>query len=213
MKHRILNLLVALISINLCAQSPDAELVVESFETYKNAILNDKGELAADHVDSRTMQYYTSILEKIRTADSSVVKALGIIDKITLLSVRHRAPKEELLTFDGRGLFVFAIEAGMVGKNSVMKNTLGDVTINGEFAKAVFLSSGRETPFYFHFYKEDSKWKIDLTSLFPMGATALNKIIEDSGEDENDFILYLLEMVSGTEPEPSIWHPIVDKKG
>lgn len=209
MKRLLPILITLLISIQSFSQDTDNALVLESFGIYKNAILNDKGELAADYVDSRTIKYYSDILIKIKTADSIEVNSMGIIDKLTVLSVRHRTPPEEILSFNGRDLFVYAIKSGMVGKNSVMDSSLGEVKVNGDFAKAEFISNGQKTPFYFHFYRENNIWKLDITNIFSLGAISLHKVIENSGETENNFIINILELVSGNKPTHKIWQPII----
>lgn len=209
MKHTIKFLIVFLISINVFSQNSESESVLKSFEKYKNAVLNDKGKIAADYVDSRTMKYYSDVLEKVKTADSTEVSAMGIIEKLTVLSIRHRASKKEIISFNGRSFFEYAITSGIVGKNSVMKSTLGEINTNGNFATAELFINERKTPFYFHFYKEDNIWKMDITNLFSLAVFTLNKTIADSGKSENDFILNILEVMNGKKPTDEIWKPII----
>jgi|TARA_R110002049_G_scaffold234976_2_gene408265 hypothetical protein len=208
MRKIITLILLIFISINSFSQS-DKELVLKSFDNYKNAILTDKGKLAADFVDSRTMNYYSTVLNKVKMADSLEIDTMGIIDKLTVLTMRHRVSKKDLLSFNGKDLFVYAIDNGMVGKNSVVNAELGDVITNGDFSKAEFVVNGQKTPFFFHFYREDKIWKIDITHLFSLGTMAFKKMVEDSGETENHFITNILEVLTGKKPSENIWKPII----
>jgi hypothetical protein len=140
----------------------EEKLVRESFNSYKTSILNDKGEKAVDFVDSKTISYYNEILETTKKADSLTVNSLGILDKLMVISIRYRTSKRDILSFNGKELLIYAIKEGMVGKNSVMNTEIGDVEIDGNFAKGQLISKGQKTPFYFHFYKESNIWKIDL---------------------------------------------------
>jgi TonB family protein len=204
--------------INFTLDSPTKEVIAlevpkikESFENYKAAILNDKGKEAIKFVSSQTISYYNFILNQIKFADSTEISALDFIHKMTILSVRHRASKKQIRSFDGKKLLIFAIDEGMVGKASVLDNTIGNVTIEGDVAKGQFVTNGKETPLYFHFHKEDEAWKIDLTSIFPSAKLAFDQIIEDSGMEENDYLLLILEMVSGKKPKMTIWQPVLKK--
>ncbi|UZO79763.1 hypothetical protein NBT05_12470 [Aquimarina sp. ERC-38] len=208
MRKIITLILLIFISINSYSQS-DKELILESFDNYKNAILTDKGKLAADFVDSRTMNYYSTVLDKVKMADSLEIDTMGIIDKLTVLTMRHRVSKKDLLSFNGKDLFVYAIDNGMVGKNSVVNAELGDVVTNGDFSKAEFVVNGQKTPFFFHFYRENKIWKVDITHLFLLGTIAFKKMVEDSGETENDFITNILEVLTGKKPSENIWKPII----
>ncbi len=200
-----------LIASPIHSQDNEIKSIKTVFEDYKSAILNDRGEEAANYVDSRTIQYYIDMLEIIKVGDSSSIEKLNILDKVTVFSVRHRADKSDIMPLDGKGLFIYAIKQGMVGKNSVVNSSVGEIIIKDNFAQGQFVVGGDSAPFYFHFYKEDGKWKIDLTQLFSVGMGALKKMAEDSGQQENDFIFTLLEMLTGKQPGLEIWVPFANR--
>lgn len=210
MKRALLFVSIAIITfLPGQAQKSEEKLVRKTFESYKDCILKDKGDEAANYVDSRTIKYYAGILEKTRTADSLETDALDIMDKLMVLLIRHRVTKEEILSFDGKSLFVHAIKEGMVGKNSVSNNEVGDINIEGEFAKGQLMVHGQKAPFYYHFYKEEGTWKIDLTSIMSIGTMAFKKMQEDSEMSENEYLMMLIEMSTGKKPATDIWQNII----
>jgi len=206
-KISILFFLIIILS-SCSGQKKEAKLVRESFDNYKYAILNDKGEEAVKYVDSRTISYYSEMLNNTKNGDSLILNSLGLVDKFMVLAIRHRTPKEKILSFNGEDLLVYAVKEGMVGKNSVANNAIGDVEIDGDFAKGQLVSNVEEYPFYFHFYKENGAWKIDLTSSLSFGTLAFKKMIEESGVEENEYLFILLEMLNGKKPGNEIWQPI-----
>lgn len=58
----VLTILFTLI-VTLSGQNNEENSVRNAFDSYKTAILNDKGEEAVNYVDSRTIQYYTDMLD------------------------------------------------------------------------------------------------------------------------------------------------------
>ncbi len=210
MKVILSSLLLSLLIIIPCiGQEKEDELVRESFNNYKTSILNDNGNVAVKFVDSKTISYYNEILETTKKADSLTLNSLGILDKLMVISIRYRTSKEDILSFNGTELLIYAIREGMVGKNSVMNTEIGSVEIDGNFAKGEFISNGRKAPFFFHFYKENNNWKVNLTSIFPVSRMAFKKIVKDSGEEENEYLLQLLELITGKKPLNEIWKPIM----
>jgi hypothetical protein len=207
---KTINILVLLLFLTTSCngRKKEEKLVREAFDNYKSAILNDKGEEAVKFVDSRTIKYYSDILELVKNADSTQVTSLSLLDKLTVFSIRHRTPKEDILSFDGKGLLVYAIKSGMVGKNSVANNSIGEITIDNNFAKGQFIANGQKAPFYFHFYKEEGQWKIDLTSIFSVSTMAFKKMVDDSGQNENEYLFSLLEMLTGKKPGQEIWDKV-----
>ncbi len=205
---RILGVLFLLFTVQLTyAQKSQEKLVKKSFDNYKNSILNDKGEEAIKYIDSRTMKYYSDMLELVKTADSAKVESLSILDKLMVFSIRHRTSKNDILSFDSNSLLVYAIKSGMVGKSSVANNSIGEVLIENDFAKGQFIVNGQKAPFYVHFYKEEGLWKIDLTSLFTVSTNAFKAMVDVSGENQNDYLFSILEMLTGKKPGAEIWQP------
>ncbi len=96
----------------------------------------------------------------------------------------------------------------MVGKTSVVNNSVGDITIEKNFAKGKLLVQGKETPVFFHFYKENEGWKLNLTELFNLGNISLKQMIEDSGKPENEYLIEILSLLSGKDLSNEIWHPV-----
>ncbi|MBK8491067.1 MAG: hypothetical protein IPL49_09290 [Saprospirales bacterium] len=189
-------------------QKAEKEKISALFEKYNEALLQDNGEEAVNYVDSRTLKYYSEALEKVIHADRAAIEAMSFLDKLMVLIIRHKATREEILSFTGRSLFVYAVDEGMAGKNSIPNNSLGRIKVVGDFANARALSRGRRTPVHYHFYKEDGEWKIDLTSVFPVSGLAFKKLVEKSGQEENAFLFMLLEMVTGKKPGEEIWEKI-----
>lgn len=206
--QRILILFLLLASPFANAQKKQEKRVRAAFENYKSAILNENGEEAVHYLDSRTIAYYKNILSLVKTADSTQAETLSFQDKFMVLTIRHRATREEILEFDGTSLIVYCIDKGMIGKSSVSSNSIGEVTINGDFASGAFLSNGQSTPFAFDFYREEKQWKIDLTSLFLVADLAFKQVIAKSGMPENEFLFSILESLSGTKPGPEVWLPV-----
>ncbi|MBO9613031.1 MAG: hypothetical protein J7619_10070 [Dyadobacter sp.] len=190
------------------AQQTEEKQVRKTFEDYKSAILNDKGEEAAGLVDTKTINYYGDILEKVKTADSLKVDGLSLMDKLMVLIVRHRIPKEEIMTTNGRQLLVTAIKMGMVGKSSVINNEVGVVKVNGNFASGELLVRGQKTPLAFEFNKENGAWKLDLTAAFPAAQAAFQHLVKESGQPENEYLLSLVELSSGKEATREVWLPV-----
>lgn len=52
------------------------------------------------------------------------------------------------------------------------------------------------------------KISLVLASLFPVSEVAIKKMVDDSGQNENEFIFSILKMLTGREPGPEIWQPV-----
>src|SRR5688500_12855175 len=143
------------------AQNRDAEAGRQAFDNYKSAILNDQGDVALNYIDSRTKKFYRVMLHAARDSDSATVAAMSLLDRITIFSVRHRAGREEIVGMTGDDLFVYAVKNGMVAKNGVVRNSIGKVTIDKDFATGQIVIDGRPTPLVFNFYVKAGQWKLD----------------------------------------------------
>jgi hypothetical protein len=191
-----------------CDNSREKQLVSEAFEKYKNSVLNDKGEEAVNYVDNKTLEHYQHILDLVKAADSLELEKSTLLDKFFVIAIRHTTEKEILLKMTGKDLFVHAINKGMVGKESVVNATIGDVEISKDFAVGEFQSGGKNTGVKMHFHKQSNVWKVDLTSLFSFSNIAFEKMIKETGMSENVFLLRVLEEVYEKEADASVWNAI-----
>ncbi len=191
------------------AQSAEQNLVKKAFTNYKTAILNNNGKKAFYCVDSNTYFYFEKMQAFAKTADSVTIDGLNIIDKIMVLSLRHRVEAKDLLTWNTQQIFEFAVNSGMVGKNSVATFTPSKVTIDKKFAKLELLASGKKNPNIFHLYKQNNAWKLDLTSIMAAGAIAFRQMLIDAGKNENEVIIQLLNALEQKSVSPTIWLPLI----
>jgi len=209
MKKALVFFLALAVLTSVCQSQTQAEAEVRSaFERYKDAILHDRGEEAAGYLDKTTLEYYGAILNKVKTADSSEVEKMALMDKIVVFAIRHIATPKEILSFDARGLVVFAISKGLVGKNSMVFVTLGDVVVDGNSARVQTISRGKVSTLYLQLNKEDGIWKVDITTLFAAANVAFRTLVDTSGREENEFLFSLLEMMTQVKPSAAIWNTI-----
>jgi hypothetical protein len=83
--------------------------------------------------------------------------------------------------------------------------------IKSDTATTKIKKNGQIAPFGFTFRKENNQWKLDLTSIFPVSQIAFQQAIEESGMSEDEFVFYLVEAVSESKVEESVWNPILKK--
>ena len=95
----------------------------------------------------------------------------------------------------------------MIGKSSVQRNRIGEVKLNGDMAKGQIVSGEQITPVYFDFNKEKGVWKIDLTSVFSLGTIGFKQVLKKSGLKENEYLMQVLEQMTGKKPSTKIWNP------
>lgn len=207
MKRYLIFPFISLAVISLSAQGVKDD-VRASFEHYKTAIMSDDGPEAIKYVDQRTLDYYGRILQSSLVDDSVTVDRMDLLDKLMVLSLRYRTPKEKLLSFNGSEILIYAIESGMVGKNSVMGNTIGEVTLGEAKTEGQLVVNGNPTPVNLDFYKEADGWKVDITSIFDLSETAFRQMVDESGQSENEFLQLVLDMVGGGKPFNPIWNPV-----
>jgi hypothetical protein len=191
-----------------CSKEDDRFAVVRAFEGYKSAILNDDGEMAYSLVDENTKRWYDESLSNAISLTRDEIMALGTLDKMQVILVRHRIPARELLQMTGEDLFKYAVNNGWVGKNSVSGLQIGQIQITDNFATAAAKSNGEITPLSFHFYRQENRWRIDITEINKWGEAAFSSQIEESGESEIDYIFRLIQIVSGKPVQGNIWNPL-----
>jgi hypothetical protein len=185
----------------------EEELVRRAFLTYKGAILQKQGQVAVSLVNRDTLGYYARMKAVALEGQEKEVRRLTPMNKIMVLSLRHRVPTSDLRLMTPEEVFTYAVNQGWIGKNSVLDSDIGRPQVFGDDASAEYVKGGKPTPLKYRFTKEDGKWKIDLTALMPVADQAMSMLIKQEGLDEDTFIVSLIESVSGKKVLPTIWLP------
>ena len=190
--------------------SPDeAGSVRACFDGYKQAILDRDGMKAVAFVDKNTLDYYRKMRDLSLRGNRETVGALSSINKLMVLSIRHRVPLESLQQMTPESLFAHAVDEGWIGKQSVINNELGDIAVSGASATGVHISAKKETLIKWVFRKEDDRWRMDLTSMITVADQAMKHVIRQSGLSEDEFLTNILESVSGKKVADTAWEPMI----
>jgi hypothetical protein len=209
-RHQMKKIVTVILFLNLSfavtAQTNEEEIIKENFNNYRTYLLQSKGKEAVKFLDSRSINYYETILEHLKNADSLKVESLPLMDKFMVFGIRKMVPKEDILKFDGKALLVYAIDNGMIDNSSARNTGIGEVTVEDHFAKGQLIVNGNATPHFLHFYNEEGQWKYDLTSLFPIGTPYLEKMVETLGEKGIAKIIQNLDTLNYQNQD--IWEPV-----
>lgn len=191
-------------------EASPTEGVSECFYSYKTAILSQDGEAAVSQLSQGTIDEYQKYIDLALTAKREDIESLSFMNRMQVLFMRHRVPVETLKSLDGRTSLIYAVDRDWIGKNGVIRTTIGHVDSSDGRATAEVLIGGEETTARFQFIKEDSGWKFDLRAILIASNIQMKDAAERVGKTENEFIFMLAESVSGKAVDDSIWSPPMD---
>ncbi len=191
-------------------QNKADKCIKKSFSIYRNALMEQNGKKATKRVAKNTIDYYGKMLHHARFSDSLTVNNLPLMDKLMILSFRNRVPVNKLLQISAKQSVVYAIDEGMVGKESLADLSLGEITIINKKAEAQLVLNNDPVPINFVFYKECMRWKIDLTAFFPVATLAIQQTIKDLEMSENELVEFIVQLVEPYQLNPNIWKPVAN---
>ncbi|HEY9548921.1 MAG TPA: hypothetical protein VIR45_05420 [Kiloniellaceae bacterium] len=188
------------------AASVDA--VKESFRAYKMAILQSDGAAAARAVTQDSHVYFKGLADQALTLDRDGLHGIHLSDRIYALLLRHTLQPAALEGMSGGEVVAYAVGAGWIGREGANRLELGDYRIEGDAASGTILHpDGSATEFTIAFAQEEGRWRLDLVALMELTRAACEYSQQQSGLSEDDFVLAMLEHVSGRKPGPDIWSP------
>jgi hypothetical protein len=202
----------AVFAVALCATAHPEDVekaaISKCFQSYKQSILEGNGRDALQNVDDKSVEYYADMLELARHGGKDEIKKYGIVDQMIILRIRLEFSPDTIMALNAEKLFIYGVDNGWIGENSVLELSIGEITVLDSTAKAQMVTRGVTVPIYFHFSKEDGEWKFSLRNVIVMAEDIIRDIHKKSGRTEEDFIFYLLEYTSGKEVSDDIWLPV-----
>lgn len=198
----------ALLGAMLTTQAAERDDVQMAFDGYKSAILTMDGARAAELVSERTIEEYQNYVDWARSADRKTLESLSLINRFQVIILRHRIPARELGELNGRTAFIYAVDRDWIGKNGVIRTTLGAIDTSDGRATAEVLIGGQKTPNRFQFIKEQKQWRFDLITVMWDANSAFQALAKQQGISEEELIFSLVETVSGKKVPETIWNPV-----
>lgn len=188
--------------------SADVQGVQQVFGAYKQSILSNHGSTSVKHIAQRTLDEYQQYVDWALRAERDTLERLSPISKMQVLLMRHLIPQNEWNNMSGEKAFIYAVDNDWIGAQQVTATTIRNIQISGATATAAVFIGNKKTPHRFHFIKENGSWKYDLTPTMHGSDRVLKSQIAQSGLTENDFMLRMIEGISGVKVTDAIWEPI-----
>lgn len=190
------------------ALADDTTDVQAAFSGYRAAILAGEGKTAIEYLSNSTFEYYDQMRSVALDGDRAAVQGLSLINQMQVLMLRLRVPMERLVSMTPRELVAHAVDAGWIGKNSVLATQPGRVLVEKDLAVLHPLVNGQEAAHVFRFYRESGRWRLDLISTIQQANAALQLAAKQAGIKDSEFILALLESALGQKIGPEAWDPL-----
>ena len=209
MKKLILSIVLISSLLTSCSGLGEEKRILDTFEGYKRALLDQNGLLSVDFVTKETIALYQQYLDWAKTATGEELAKLSLINQIQVILIRHSCPQDVVLELDGKGIFIYAVDRGWIDSRIVVNAGLTDVTISANKAHGFIVQNGVKTAEKFHFIKQDGKWRFDLSRIISEANSLLAKMVKESGMTEKQFIISCSKAISNETVSETIWDPMV----
>ena len=197
-----------------CATSPQTvekspeRAVEEAFESYRRALLAPDGDAAADLVTEQTWNFYRDLASHALTAERSFLMESDLVDRVSILLLRHGMASEQLRKMSGREIFAHAVDRGWIGEESTAKLRLTNYRVNRGIAYADIIGrDGRTSGVAMRFVQQQDSWRVDVLDMLNTSRSAVALAVALSGMTQEEFLYNALEDGTGRRPGPEIWNP------
>ena len=195
------------------AQTDDVAAIRDLFNRYKAALLSGDGATAARLVDTETFQYFEEIKGLTLTGTEDAVRQRPFVDRLLIVTMRHELPSAELESMNLEGLLKHAIDAGWIGKQSIMGLGIGEITVDGDQATAVAVTpttaqaqgAQAASELQYRFVREQGEWRFGFRSLVSSINQMISGLTKQMGTDQDALIFVLVEQLSGRKVLPEVW--------
>lgn len=198
---------VVVLLVTMTASASEDELVADTFNSYKAAVMNDRGEEAAGLLSKSTTDYYAEMRDLALHASRSELMELSTVNLMQALMFRHLIAPDRLKQMSGREIIAHAVDHGWTGKDSVAPLVLKSVHVVEDTAVADIVSERGSGVAKFRFNKEDGSWKVDLMPVIAATSVLFDRIAASQGVTREDLIFSTLSAISGRQVADSIWSP------
>jgi hypothetical protein len=180
----------------------EAQAVLAVLRGYLDAVRRHDGAAATQAVTRATRAYYAQMRDLAMTAPEAQVRALPLMDRVSVLMYRHRASPDVLRTLTGDAAFAHTISDGWVARTADWEpSATARVLGNGDRAIV------RDGVTNVQMVREEGAWRWDMMPII-QAASAQFAANLPAGMTEDEFVLFVLSNASGRPASPSVWQPV-----
>ena len=208
----ILLSVTAVYAVTANDNSADTQAVRACYDGFMKAFNSKNGEQALTFVSEKSLQYYGTMLKVALHGEAKALEPLALADKYLVLSIRHRAPSDQVSELTPKSLYVLAVSNAWIGIAATGNRTIDTITmVSAEKAEVTQLAAGAKTNETITFHKENGAWKVNLAYQNAFINTMLTKALKESALPEKDFFGQILYVATSKRVLPSIWEPLIAK--
>jgi hypothetical protein len=197
--------ILLLLALPAAAQVDD---VREAFLTYKTAVILSDGQAAAEVVSRGSHEHFRELAEQALTLDRDGLRGIALTERLYTLLLRLTLEPGELSSMSGAELVAYTVDRGWIGRSGAPRLEIGPSVVEGDNATAAILRpDGVETPFSLSFVRQEGQWRLDLVAMMELIHVAFENAQQESGFDEDEFVMRMLEQGTNRTVGPEIWSP------
>ena len=181
----------------------EAQAVRAVLRGYVDAVLRHDGTAATQAVSRGTRAYYAHMRELAMTAPEAKVRALPLMDRLSVLMYRHRVPADVLRTLTGEdAAFAYTVSEGWVARTANgQPSATAPVFVGGDRAVV------RDGVVDVQMVREEGAWRWDMMPIIRAVSAQMAANLP-AGMKEDDFVLYVLSTATGSPVSPTVWQPV-----
>ncbi len=179
--------------------------VEESFKTLKTALREGDGQTAVDHVTTTTVDIYERCRKLALDSSGTDFEAIGQLEVLLAFQLRWLLDKKTLESMNGSEVFVWAVDEGMVDKETLESIELDKLQVEGNKAMATLFNKGQPvTDLVLNFELQENQWKLDLMRVFKAVEPVFDALREETGRTKIELAIYLIERTYNDVVPPQI---------
>lgn len=169
---------------------------------YIEAVHRRDGPAATRAVTRATRAYYAQMRDLALTAPEEKVRALPLMDRLSVLMYRHRIPAEVLRTLAGDSAFAYTVTAGWVARTAPSTPPpIGEIVGSGDSAMVAGAGPAMR------FVREEGAWRWNMIPILRAASEEFAAHVP-AGMTEDEFVILILSSTEGRPVPPTIWKPV-----
>ena len=197
--------IIILLSGSAFADEARKQLIIDSFDSYRQAINTKDGELASGLIAYKTLAFYEDARRLALEGDREKLYSLSFPVRMYALLLRGTQDYEFLQNSNGKSVLSQLISQGAISAGGLDKADLQSIKHNEKHAEITFSVDGSLYPRPLVFVFEDGVWRFHLLGFSGPSLKMLEMSWLNAGKDINLALLKMTEHAAGRSVPETIW--------
>lgn len=188
-------------------QDQEKQAIIEAFQLYKNALINQNGAAASTMLTKDAIQIYEYYRQAALAGTREEILQIPLVHQAAILVLRGKIPGDQLINMTGRDVYAIAISSGLIAHKWTESIDVLNIELPNQRTAILTIGVKDQPGTKMLAVKEGSQWKFSIREILMQSNATIEALLAKQNTNPEEYLKSVVESQVGPNSYQQIWNP------